>query len=359
MRNVILSLNLPITLAIFLLISISILIIYSSSRQLALNQSLFALAGFLIYCAISRIDYRSFKDLLKPIFILNTILLLVVLVLGIETRGSTRWVDLGLFSIQPSEFIKPVIILLLADFWSRHSPTWINIFHSLLWVFVPIILVFIQPDLGTALTISAIWVAMLFAAKISFKKITILLVMVLVLIPIGWTMLLPYQKERITSFLSPNNDPLGVGYNLIQSTIAVGSGQIIGQGLGRGTQSRLQFLPEFRTDFIFASIAEELGLVGSTLMIVVYLLLIIYCLKVAEKSSDSFGYLVCFGVAGMLLFQSVVNIGMNVGILPITGITLPMISYGGSSLMSTFICLGFIASVLKYQMKIDITAGYS
>ena len=158
----------------------------------------------------------------------------------------------------------------------------------------------------------------------------------------------------MTSFLSPTADPLGEGYNAIQSTIAVGSGEFSGRGLGHGTQSRLQFLPEFRTDFIFAAIAEELGFLGSILILVIYLWLILYCFKVASGTRDIFGFLMSAGVGINILFQTVVNIGMNIGLLPITGITLPLISYGGSSLLATLISLGFVASVAKKRRKVDI-----
>lgn len=173
----------------------------------------------------------------------------------------------------------------------------------------------------------------------------------LVAIPLSWTFLHDYQKQRIVSFIDPHADPLGRGYNLIQSTIAVGSGQFFGRGLGRGTQSRLQFLPEFRTDFIFASMAEELGFLGSALVIFLYLILLIYCLRLADKMTDPLCYLVIVGVVSFILFQTVVNIGMNIGMLPITGITLPLVSYGGSSIVATFLSLGLVASAWKFGKR--------
>ena len=173
-------------------------------------------------------------------------------------------------------------------------------------------------------------------------------------IPIFWFTLRDFQKERITNFLSPGRDPLGLGYNLIQSTIAVGSGNLFGRGLGHGTQSRLQFLPEYRTDFIFAAISEEMGFLGGVLIIGLYIYLISYCLWVAAKSKFYLGYLITSGVTIMIIFQASINIGMNIGILPITGITLPLVSYGGSSIISTLISLGLVSSVSRYVEKIDI-----
>lgn len=345
--------NLPITLSSLLIVSIGILVIYSSSKELAMQQIIFTIIGMILFFFISQFELSSLKHLVKPFYFFIVAMLVAVFILGIETRGALRWIPLGIFNIQPSEFAKPILILFLAKFWSENSPSWRNIFKSLLW-FAPIfLLIFKQPDLGSALTIIAIWLGLLLAAHISVKKILILILITIFIIPTSWSFLHDYQKGRIVSFLAPESDPLGKGYNLIQSTIAVGSGQLFGRGLGRGTQSRLQFLPEFRTDFIFASIAEEMGFVGSILILSLYLFLLGYCLRLAQKVSSSFNLLVIFGVVSMLLFQIVVNIGMNVGLLPITGITLPLISYGGSSLISIFLCLGMVASVTRNRIDPD------
>lgn len=339
--------NLPIVISSLLLVSIGILVIYSSSKELGFQQLIFTLAGLVIFFLVSKLDLSSIKSLIKPLYIFTVVLLITVLILGIETRGSLRWIPLGIFNIQPSEFAKPFLILLLAKFWSEKSSSWLNIGKSLFWVTPVILLVFKQPDLGSALTIFAIWLGMLIAASIPVKKLLVLVLIIVSIIPISWLFLHGYQKERILSFLSPESDPLGKGYNLIQSKVAVGSGEFLGRGLGRGTQSRLQFLPEFRTDFIFASIAEEMGFVGSVLILSLYLFLLAYLFRLAYKATSQFSLLVIIGVVTMLIFQVFVNIGMNVGLLPITGITLPLISYGGSSLFATFLSLGMVASVVK------------
>jgi rod shape determining protein RodA len=349
------KINWPIFLCSCLLLSIGILVIYSSSVQLATQQLIFAIIGFVIFYIISTLDYINFTPLLKPFYFLILLLLILVFFLGFETRGSIRWIPLGFFNIQPSEFAKPVVILLLAKFWSNRVTSWGNILKSLLWVSPLLFLIFKQPDLGTTLTVGFIWIIILFAAKIEVKKIIILLSLFLVTIPVVWFTLHDYQRQRIFTFISPGADPLGTGYNIIQSTIAVGSGELMGRGLGRGTQSRLQFLPEFRTDFIFAAIAEELGFLGCLLIILIYLYITIYSFFIAANAKDYFGYLITVGVAGMILFQTVVNVGMNIGIMPVTGITLPMLSYGGSSLISTLISLGFVAAVANFRKRIDIT----
>ena len=348
--------SIPIILSSLFLISIGILVIYSSSMELAIQQVIFSVIGLLAFLFISHLEIKSIKSFIFPLYVLIILALIFVLFLGIETRGSVRWIPLGIFNIQPSEFAKPVLILFLAQFWVSHLPIAINILKSFLWSLPFLLLILEQPDLGSALTVLAIWFGMLFTAKISFKKILILVLVVLFIIPSSWSFLHDYQKQRITSFLSPNADPLGRGYNLIQSTIAVGSGELFGRGLGRGTQSRLQFLPGFRTDFIFASIAEELGFLGSVIILSLYLFLFTSCIRIAALTNDLFNYLIIFGGLSMMIFQFFVNSGMNLGLLPITGITLPLISYGGSSLIATLITLGMISSVDKSKRGIDTEA---
>lgn len=345
--------NIPIILCSLLLISIGILVIYSSSVELAIQQAVFTLVGILTFLFISQLEVKSIKNLIFPLYIIIVLLLILVLFLGIETRGSVRWIPLGIFNIQPSEFAKPVLILFLAQFWSKNLPSWINILKSLALSLPLVLLIFKQPDLGSSLTLIAIWFGMLFGARVSFKKFLILGLIALFIVPTSWLFLHDYQKQRITSFLSPGSDPLGRGYNLIQSTIAVGSGEFFGRGLGRGTQSRLQFLPEFRTDFIFASIAEEMGFLGSLIILSLYLFLFFCCIKIANSVDDLFNFLIIFGSLSMLVFQVFVNIGMNLGLLPITGITLPLISYGGSSLIATLFSLGMISSAEKFKRRID------
>ncbi|TSC87724.1 MAG: Rod shape-determining protein RodA [Microgenomates group bacterium Gr01-1014_7] len=340
-------LNWPITLSSLSLISIGTLVIYSSSKELAFQQLVFTGVGFIFFLLLSQFDIHALAKFVKPLYLLIILLLAVVAILGVETRGAIRWIPLGFFNIQPSEFAKPVLILILAQFWMKNPPSWINIFKSLGFSLPILLLVFRQPDLGTTLTLIAIWTGMLFASRVSVKKLVILTIVACLIFPSGWLFLKDYQRQRFMGFIAPQVDPLGRGYNQIQSTIAVGSGQLFGRGLGRGTQSRLQFLPEYRTDFIFASIAEEMGFLGSILILIIYFYLLFFCLRVADRVGGSFNFLVVIGVFSQLAFQITVNIGMNVGILPITGITLPLISYGGSSLVSTYICLGFVASVTK------------
>ncbi|MCL4366886.1 rod shape-determining protein RodA [Patescibacteria group bacterium] len=338
--------DLVITVPAVLLLSLGILVIYSSDPKLALQQALFALVGLVIYWLCSIMDFSAYQKLIDYLYYVILILLVIVLGIGFETRGSVRWIPLGLLNLQPSELAKPVLILFLAKFWSVRLPSWQNIGKSLLWVLPMLILIFRQPDLGTTLTILMIWILMLVAANVSLLKFVVMTGGMVIIAPMIWFFMKDYQRVRLLGFLSPDKDPLGIGYNVIQATIAVGSGEILGRGLGRGTQSRLQFLPEYRTDFIFASIAEEFGFIGSIIVLFLYGLVIFRSLSLV-RLADRFSSLLIMGVLGMLFFQIVVNMGMNVGIVPITGITLPLISYGGSSLLATMISLGFIASTSR------------
>jgi rod shape determining protein RodA len=334
-----------------LLTILGIVVIYSSSASLALQQAIFAFIGLAFYFFLRNIDFRTLKGVVKPAYWVTIFLLIIVFIIGAETRGAVRWVPLGIFNLQPSEFAKVALILFLASFWSRNLPTWRNIFISL-GILAPIaLLVFKQPDLGTTITLVFIYLVILVGANISIAKLALIFVFSSSLAPIFWFLLRDYQKQRLTTFLSPNLDPQGAGFNVIQSTIAVGSGQLTGRGLGRGTQSRLRFLPEFRTDFIFASIAEELGMVGSLIVLSLYGVIFFILFRLLSRVGDRFGELIILGVASMLFIQIVINIGMNAGLLPITGITLPLLSYGGSSIVTTFIALGLVASVQKFGTK--------
>lgn len=351
--------NWPITLSAFFLTSLGILVIYSSSPELAFQQAAFVLLGFLLYFLISQSNFHLWESVVNPFFTVTLVLLILVLILGFETRGAVRWIPLGLINFQPSELAKPALLLFLSFFWAKNLPGWGSILKSLLWTLPVIILVFKQPDLGTTITLLLTWLSLLLVAKISLKKILILFFIGLLTLPITWLTLRDFQKERVIAYLSPDRDPLGFGYNQIQSTIAAGSGNLFGRGLGHGTQSRLQFLPEYRTDFIFAAIAEELGFLGSLLIIALYLYLINYCLRVAYITRSYMGYLLSTGVALMLSFQTFINIGMNIGLVPITGITLPLLSYGGSSMMATFILLGMVASLAGERKSIDDSSAIS
>jgi rod shape determining protein RodA len=274
------------------------------------------------------------------------LLLVVTFVIGIETRGSTRWIDLGLATLQPSELAKPILVLTLTAFFLKFPPHKIrSLFFSLLIVLLPTLLVFAQPDLGSALILGLIWFGLVYLAGVKLKYFLGLIVLGLVALPLGFNLLKDYQKERLLSFLNPEADPLGTGYNLVQSIIAVGSGQLLGRGFGRGTQSHLNFLPEQKTDFIFATTAEELGFVGVVIILILFSILIYRLLVIARESESKGGALLCYGAVLVIASQLFVNAGMNMGLLPITGITLPFVSFGGSSLISMIALVALAQSV--------------
>lgn len=336
---------------IILILALGITVIFSSNQSLAIQQLIFALIGLCGYFFLRWFDYRALSSYIKILYILTLALLIITWFIGFETRGSVRWITLGPINFQASEFAKPVMILTLAWFWSRNIASWGAILKSGLIALPVFLLIFIQPDLGTSLTILMIWAGLLIASNISFKKILVFVFLAAFIIPTSWFVMHDYQRERIISFMSPEQDPQGISFHSIQSTIAVGSGGLWGRGLGRGTQSRLQFLPEFRTDFIFAFIAEELGFIGTTIILILYGLILFFIFRILNRSRDRFGELICVGVLSMISIQIFINIGMNIGLLPITGITLPLLSYGGSSLVSVLLCLGLVASVSKYSLK--------
>ncbi len=327
--------------------TISLLIISSITKSLAVNQLVFWVIGLVILYTASQFDYENWKNLSIPLYAVSLVFLLVLLVIGDPVRGSVRWIDLGIFRFQPSELAKASSIFLLAAFYKDKSAGQIkNLFVSFLIILPAIALVLIQPDLGNTLAFFAIWLGISVAAGFRPKHMAITFIAALVIVFSLYEMLAPYQKQRITSFINPTLDPLGTGYNMIQSKIAVGSGGLLGKGFSRGSQSQLNFLPEAESDFIFASIAEQLGFLGAGLLIALFSWMIARIIGIA-KGKDKFGQLVIVGVASFLILQFLINVGMNMGILPVTGITFPLVSYGGSSLLTTLFLLGVVFSVSR------------
>jgi len=313
------------------------------------QQSLFLILGLILALVISRVDVAVLYWL-GPIFYVVSIILLIIPFLGPEIRGAQRWILIGTTQFQPSELIKPLLIVSLAWFISLFPPRNIFLipFHLILFLII-FAIIFRQPDLGTAIIIFFIWIGMMLAGGLNIRLLIILAMLVGIILPLFWNKLEVYQKNRLFSFINPDFDPTGAGYNAIQAVIAVGSGEIFGRGLGRGTQSHLRFLPEFHTDFIFATLIEEFGFLGGILLLIFYFVLlwrILYPL-LKLKQIDVFGYLCCIGVFCMILSQVAINIGMNMGLVPVTGITLPLVSYGGSSILATFMSIGLLWSVQR------------
>src|SRR3989344_39914 len=327
---------------------IGLLALGGMSPALLVSQLVFLGIGLLAFWFFSHFDYLNHQYLLKHYAVGGLVLLLLPFLFGIAARGAVRWIPLGSFTLQPSEIIKPFLILILAWFLSRSAPKLLELKTGLIYLgllAVPALLIFKQPDLGSALVVAAIWLVMLLMSKTPKTYLVILLLLAAVVSPLTWRFLADYQKQRLTSFIDPYADPKVSGYQLIQSVVAVGSGGFLGRGLGHGFQSQLNFLPERQTDFVFATIAEELGTLGAGTLLVLYALLLLRLLKIAKNTSDNFSFLIVIGVFALMTIQGMVNIGMNLGLMPITGVTLPLVSAGGSSLLTTLICLGLVYNI--------------
>ena len=326
------------------------LIIFSIVPDKLSQQLLFSLIGLALYFYLSRQDMTVFSNLGPFFYFLSLLLLIITLVFGQNVRGATRWLNFGSFSFQSSEIIKPFLIFSYAHFLTRWPPNrfkhlLINLFLAAL----PILLIFLQPDLGTALIHFFIWFAMLFLSGLPLVYLFIFGLVSSLSLYFAPHFLHPYQLQRLLTFLDPQRDPLGAGYNVIQATIAIGSGRLFGRGLGRGTQAKLHFLPERHTDFIFASLGEELGFLGVAFLFYLFFLLFVQLFSLLRHQSDQPNRLIIGGVFAYLFFQSSLNIAMNLGLTPVTGVTLPLISYGGSSLLATFIALGVVAAGFQRQ----------
>jgi rod shape determining protein RodA len=302
-------------------------------------------------------DYRWFKTLAWPVYGLQLGLLVLTLLIGDGVGGSARWVTFGPFTFQFSELAKILMIIVLAQYLASREgrlDSLRTILGACLLVGPPWILVMLQPDLGTSLVFAAILAGMLWMSGASMKWLAALAATVVAMIPIAWTyVLLDYQKQRLTSFLDPNLDITGAGYQLHQSQIAVGSGGLFGKGLTNGTQTQGDFLPVQTTDFVFSVLAEELGFIGALVMFVLFTLLLFRVLVSGWRSRDPFGTLFAAGLASMVLFQLVVNVGMVMGIMPITGIPLPFVTHGGASLVSLAIGLGILQSINIRQTRAE------
>ena len=325
---------------------------YSEHRPfqtLIIRQVIWTAAGAAAMFAVVMFDYRALASFSYPIYVAVVGLLVTVGVIGQATGGSRRWINLGLFTLEPSELAKLALILVLVRYLRDDPPPGgLRLRHiavPAVLLAVPAALVLKQPDLGTMLTMVLIFASIMFAAGINLRTMGILALGAVLAMPVAWHVLKPYQKERVLTFLNPQSDPLGAGYHVIQSEIAVGSGGSWGKGFLKGTQARLNFLPEQTTDFIFSVFAEEFGFAGSMLLLGLYAGLVGRGLTIASRSRDRFGALLALGLTAMVFWQAAINIGMATGILPVVGIPLPLVSYGGSSLIVLMAAMGLLISI--------------
>ena len=309
-----------------------------------------ALAAFLM-----NFDYKILQRYGNHFYVFNLILLILVMLVGQTALGAQRWIALGPISIQPSEFSKLIMIIALAAMLEKRGGK-INTITDLApvaaYVGVPFLLVLKQPDLGTSLVFLAIFFGMVFVAGVRLRLLLGIFGAGLAAMPVLWHFLKDYQKMRIMVFMDPNVDPLGAGYHIIQSKIAIGSGMLFGKGLFGGTQSQLNFLPENHTDFIFSVVGEELGFVGCAILLLLYLVVLWRGIRIAQDASDMFGRLLAVGITSMIAFHVLINVGMTMGIMPVTGIPLPLMSYGVSSLTTNIMAIAILLNIQLRRQKL-------
>lgn len=320
------------------------------------KQGAFLLIGLVIGGVSLRVDYRKLYRLVPALYVINAILLLVVKFAGASALGAQRWIQVGPFTLQPSEFAKLIMIICLARLLSNNKKgyrTWKSLLPVAGVMALPTLLIFIQPDLGTSLVFAAITFGMLYLCGLRMRLVKQALIAFVVAFPLIWFFVLhSYQKMRIMVLFNPDVDPFGSGYHVIQSKISIGSGGFLGQGLFSGTQSQLDFLPENHTDFIFSVIGEELGFVGAIFVLFLYFILLYRTIMISRSSGDAFGSLLACGIFSMWLFQIFINVGMTLGIMPVTGIPLPFMSYGGSALLMNLFCVGILLNIYLRRKKL-------
>jgi rod shape determining protein RodA len=315
----------------------------------AVRQGLMLLAGLAVMALATFIDYRIYGALAGPLYILTLALLAVVLVAGRGALGAQRWLQIGPLDFQPSEFGKLLFILALAKYLAdreQQITQWRTFLLSIALAGVPMVLIYRQPDLGTTMVFAFIWLSMVAMAGARPLHLLATGVTALAAAPLAWHLLHGYMRGRLLIFLDPQRDPMGAGYNIIQSRISVGAGGLWGKGFLQGSQTQLNYLRVRHTDFIFSVVAEELGFVGSMALLGLYLVLLGRCLRVISVARDTYGRLVATGISAMLFFQIFVNVGMNIGLMPVTGIPLPLVSYGRSSFITILIGIGILQSIL-------------
>ncbi|MCX5774301.1 MAG: rod shape-determining protein RodA [Fusobacteria bacterium] len=342
--------------AVIILSIFSLLFVYSATYKADgfyyLKKEIFWLiVGYITFFIFSTLDYRWYARIAWPLYIFNILMLGSVYAIGKSAKGAQRWISVGGIQIQPSEFAKILILITLITLIAKNYPKGIKGFRDIgrtfLHVFPAFILILKQPDLGTALIVLFLYCFIIFAYEVNIKKLLCLFVVILAMVPGFFHFLKPFQKARLLVFLDPDKYSQGAGWNVIQAKIAVGSGGLFGQGIFHGTQNQLNFLPESHTDFIFGVIAEEIGFIGSTVLILVYLYIIVRLLSYARQVDDVFGRLFIYGAAVIIFCHTFINIGMVIGIIPAVGVPLILMSYGGTSFILFFMLIGISQNIIS------------
>ncbi|MBU1405751.1 MAG: rod shape-determining protein RodA [Proteobacteria bacterium] len=356
-RRLLLNIDWVLIMAVLVVALIGLANLYSSTHlytnmgtPLYIKELTYYLIGAAAILLIVSIDYRVLLTLNYPLYGAMILLLVVALAVGKTVGGSQRWIDLGFFRLQPSEPAKLILVVTLASYYYRKETGkgfgLLDLAVPALLTALPFLLIAKQPDLGTALLLAFVFASMTLFVKLRWTTLATLLCCGLSAIPLAWKFFLkPYQRQRVATFLNPENDPLGTGYHIIQSKIAVGSGLIFGKGYMQGTQGQLDFLPERHTDFAFSVWAEEWGFFGSSLLIICYFFMILWGLNIAISARDKFGVLLAFGVVSLIFWQTFINLAMVMGLLPVVGVPMPLFSYGGSSLLTNLAGLGLLMNI--------------
>ena len=349
MRSIIHSLfkDIYLSLSVFFLVIFSIVILTSLDRSLFPLYYVYIIVAILAFWIFSQIDFDITSLFSKYFYIGSIVLLLMTLIIGSVTRGTIRWIPIGPFSLQAAEIVRPFLLVFFAVYMTKGEINAKKLIKLAGLLALPVILILVQPSLGVSILTVVGFTGVLIASKFNKKYLLVGIIGVAMLIPLFWSLMASYQKQRILTFLAPSRDPLGAGYNSIQSTIAAGSGRLFGTGLGKGIQTQLAFLPEKQTDFIFAATAEELGMVGAGIVLLTSFIILFRLTYFMENSVSPAGRAYISGFFLIYLVQIFIHVGMNMGILPVTGVPLPLLSAGGSSLLATMIGLGIAVGAYR------------
>ena len=349
-----LHLDLPLLTGLLLLSGFGLVVLYSASgqdMQQVERQLLRLVLAFGVMVLLAQVHPHTFRRWSPWLYLAGTLMLILVLVSGVIGKGAQRWLDLGFMRFQPSELVKLATPMMIAWYLSARSlpPNWRMLLVSMALIFLPVLLIARQPDLGTAILVASSGLFVLFLAGMSWRLIGSLAVALAAAAPLLWHFMRDYQRERVLTFMNPESDPLGSGYHIIQSKIAIGSGGLYGKGWLNGTQSQLEFLPERHTDFIFAVLGEEFGLVGISLLLLLYTFIILRGLYIASQAQDSFSRLLAGALTLVFFVYLFVNTGMVSGLLPVVGVPLPLVSYGGTSLVTLMAAFGILMSIHTHR----------
>jgi cell division protein FtsW (lipid II flippase) len=332
--------DLSLTISIAFLLILSVFILNSIAPSLFPLYFIYIGLAVILFWFFSHVGFEIISLFSTHLYIFSIFLLIVTLVIGRVTHGTIRWIPIGSLTLQPSEFVRPFLLVFFAAYLSKEKVDLRRFLTALLLLAIPAFLILVQPSLSVFILTLVAFLGVLFSSEFNKKYLLVGIVVIGVLIPFLWQIMAPYQKSRLMTFLSPGSDPLGAGYNSIQSTIAAGAGKLSGQGLGHGIQTQLSFLPEKQTDFIFAAVGEELGFVGAGLVLTATFLILFRLTKFMESSSSPTARAYLSGFFLTYLVQVFIHVGMNMGMLPVAGVPLPLVSAGGSSLLATMIALG-------------------